>query len=96
MGYFDKKWHIIYNIEDKHLSHISFKARWDGKRRFRVVPKQWCFVFIESFQEIIRKEDDSISILVALVVGIVSSVSATYIVRFIDKKMHKNNRHESK
>lgn len=53
-------------------------------------------MFIESFQEIIRKEDDSISILVALVVGIVSSVSATYIVRFIDKKMHKNNRHESK
>ena len=50
---------------------------------------------IESFSEIIRKEDDIISILATLVVGIVGSVIATYIVRFVDKKLHKNNRHES-
>lgn len=48
------------------------------------------------FEEIIRKEDDNIDILVALLIGIVGSMIATYLIRFIDKRMHKNNRHESK
>ena len=49
-----------------------------------------------SFDEILRKEDDNIEILVALLIGIVGSIIATYLIRFIDKRMHKNNRHESK
>ena len=49
-----------------------------------------------SFDEILRKEDDNLEILVALLIGIVGSMIATYLIRFIDKRMHKNNRHESK
>ena len=49
-----------------------------------------------SFDEILQKEDDNIEILVALLIGIVGSMIATYLIRFIDKRMHKNNRHESK
>ena len=49
-----------------------------------------------SSDEILRKEDDNIEILVALLIGIVGSMIATYLIRFIDKRMHKNNRHESK
>ena len=49
-----------------------------------------------SFDEILRKEDDNIEILVALLIGIAGSMIATYLIRFIDKRMHKNNRHESK
>ena len=39
MEYFDRICHIMYNRKDKQLFNISFKARWDSKRRFRVVPK---------------------------------------------------------
>jgi uncharacterized membrane protein YeaQ/YmgE (transglycosylase-associated protein family) len=41
-------------------------------------------------------ESDTINIMEALIIGIVGSIIATYIIRFIDKKMHKNNRYESK
>ena len=72
-------------------------ARWDGKRRF--VSRSRVVILCSyryPFEEILRKEDDNIEILVALLIGIAGSMIATYLIRFIDKRMHKNNRHESK
>lgn len=43
-----------------------------------------------------RKEDDIIDIFVALIVGTVGSIIATYLVRLIDKLIHKNDRHSPK
>ena len=48
---------------------------------------------------LLRKEGDKeVTIIVEFIVGIigriVSSVSATYLVRLLDKFTHKNNRHE--
>ena len=40
-------------------------------------------------------EDDTIEYFIALGIGIVGSIIATYVVRFIDKKGHKNNRRKS-
>lgn len=53
-------------------------------------------VYINPFKEIMRKEDNIIDIFVALIVGTVGSVIATYLVRLIDKLIHKNDRHSPK
>lgn len=42
-----------------------------------------------------ERRNNIIEIFVALIVGIVGSIIATYLVRLIDKLGHKNNRHES-
>nr|DAZ82619.1 MAG TPA: TM helix protein [Caudoviricetes sp.] len=41
-----------------------------------------------------ERRNNIIEIFVALIVGIVGSIIATYLVRLIDKLGHKNNRHE--
>lgn len=87
---------MSYNIKDKQLFNISLRLDGMVKGGLESFQSSDALFIIESFQEIIRKEDDIISILATLVVGIVGSVIATYIVRFVDKKLHKNNRHESK
>ena len=48
LEYFDRKCHIIYNRKDKQLFNISFKARWDGKRRF--VSHVWMVTFSLSYR----------------------------------------------
>ena len=95
MEYFDRKYRMSYNRKDKQISNILILARlrWLGGMS-RIRTAMFCLYRYPRniMQEILTKEDNVVTlsvIIITIVYGTVSSVLATYIVRFIDKKAQK-------
>lgn len=92
---FDRKCHMRYNRKDKQIiQHFNLaRLRWlGGLSHIRTV--MFCLYRYphDIMQEILTKEDNVVTlsvIIITIVYGTVSSVLATYIVRFIDKKAQK-------